>query len=75
MEVSGQLHASAALTPREKASSTHCIRGWVGSRAGLGRGNEEKKFLLHPFLELNTGRPARTLFTILTELPQLVTLK
>jgi hypothetical protein len=30
MEMSGQLHASAALPPEK-----HCIGGWVGPRAGL----------------------------------------
>jgi hypothetical protein len=34
-EVSGQLHAPAALPPGEKAPGTHCIWGWVASRAGL----------------------------------------
>jgi hypothetical protein len=34
MEVSGQLHASAALPPG-KATGTHWIGGWVGPRAGL----------------------------------------
>jgi hypothetical protein len=35
MEVSGQLHAPAAFTPRERAPDTHWIGGWVGSRAVL----------------------------------------
>jgi hypothetical protein len=35
LEVSGQLHAPAALTPGERAPGTHCIRGWVDHRAGL----------------------------------------
>jgi len=34
MEVSGQLHAPAAL-PTERAPDTHWIGGWVGSRAVL----------------------------------------
>jgi hypothetical protein len=33
MEVSGQLHASAALPPREIAPGTHWIGGWVGPKA------------------------------------------
>ena len=38
MRVGGQLHAPAALLPG-KRPGTHCIRGWVGPRAGLvGRG-------------------------------------
>jgi hypothetical protein len=32
MEVSGQLHAPAALFPREKASGTNWIGGWVGNQ-------------------------------------------
>jgi hypothetical protein len=35
MEMSGQLHAPAALRPRETAPRTHCIGGCVGPRAGL----------------------------------------
>jgi hypothetical protein len=34
MEVSGQLHASAALPPGKDAS-THWMEGWVGPRASL----------------------------------------
>ena len=36
MGVGGQRHATAALTPG-KWRDTHCIRGWVGPRAGLDR--------------------------------------
>jgi hypothetical protein len=35
MDVSGQFHAPAALPSRERAPSTHLIRGWVNPRAGL----------------------------------------
>jgi hypothetical protein len=35
MEVSGELHASAALPPRERAPGTHWIGGRVDPRAGL----------------------------------------
>jgi hypothetical protein len=35
MEVSGQLHAPAALPPRERAPGTYWIEGWVGPRASL----------------------------------------
>jgi hypothetical protein len=38
MEVSGQLHTLAALTP-----GTQCIGGWVGPRAGLDMGMRIKK--------------------------------
>jgi len=41
MEVRGQLHAPAAL-PRGKVPGTHLLGGWVGLRAGFGRGGEEK---------------------------------
>jgi hypothetical protein len=35
MEVSSQLHASAALPPGLRARDTHWIGDWVDSRAGL----------------------------------------
>jgi hypothetical protein len=35
LEVSGQLHALAALTPGKEVPGTHWIEGWVGARAGL----------------------------------------
>jgi hypothetical protein len=35
MEVSGQLHAPAALPSRERAPGIHRIGGWVGPRAVL----------------------------------------
>jgi hypothetical protein len=35
MEVSGQLHAPAALPPGEKAPSIYWIGGWVGPKAVL----------------------------------------
>jgi hypothetical protein len=35
MEVSGQLHAPAALPPRERAPGTHWIGGWMGPTAVL----------------------------------------
>jgi hypothetical protein len=41
MEVRGQLHAPAAL-PRETDRDTHCIRAWVGPRAGLDVMEERK---------------------------------
>jgi hypothetical protein len=34
MEMGGQRHAPAALTPGKKPG-THCVGGWVGPRAGL----------------------------------------
>jgi hypothetical protein len=35
MEVRGQLHAPAALLPRQRSPDTHWIGDWVGSRAVL----------------------------------------
>jgi hypothetical protein len=40
--VSGQHHAPAALYPRGKDPGTHCIGGWVGSRAVWTLDLEEK---------------------------------
>jgi hypothetical protein len=35
MEVSGQLHSPAALTPGKEPRGAHWIGGWVGPRTGL----------------------------------------
>jgi hypothetical protein len=35
MEVSGQIHAPAALPLKEKDPGAHWIGGWVGPKAGL----------------------------------------
>jgi hypothetical protein len=35
MEVSGQIHAPAALPPRERDPGTHWVVGWVGPGAIL----------------------------------------
>jgi hypothetical protein len=57
LEVSGQLHARAAL-PRERAPGTHWIRGWVDLRADL-EDLEKRKFFTLPGFELRPlGRPA-----------------
>jgi hypothetical protein len=45
MEVSGQHHASSALTPR-KNPATHATGGWVGPRASLGVAQKRKISLL-----------------------------
>jgi len=50
MEVSGQLHALAALLLGVRIPDTHWIGGWVGSRAGLDavvRKNQEDKIKSH----------------------------
>jgi hypothetical protein len=58
MEVSGQLHAPAALPLGERAPGTHWIGGRVDPRAGLDD-VEKLKFLPPPGLELRRlGRPA-----------------
>jgi hypothetical protein len=53
--MSGQFHAPAALSPKEKAPGTHWIGVWVGPRAGLDD-VEKRKFLTLPRNEL---RPLR----------------
>jgi len=55
------------ITPEEKASGTHWIGGWVGYRTGQDAVARRRN--LRPCRELNLGRPARGLITILTELP------
>jgi hypothetical protein len=42
MEVSGQLHAPAALPPRQEPSGTHLTGGWVGPKSRSGCCGEEK---------------------------------
>jgi hypothetical protein len=63
MEVSGQLHAPAALTLGMLAN---WVRGWVGPRAELDP--REKREISHSCWEWNLGSPARSLVTTLTEL-------
>jgi hypothetical protein len=60
LEVSGQLHAPAALAP-EKSPGTHFIGGWVDPRAGLDD-MEKWKFFTLPGLgtPASPGRPARS---------------
>jgi hypothetical protein len=70
MEVSGQLHAQAALLSWERAPCTHLIGGWVGPRAGLDAVAKRRNPII-ALTESNPGRPVRRLVTILTELPRL----
>jgi hypothetical protein len=42
MGVSGQLHAPAALYPRERAPGTHWMGGWVGLEPSWMQWLEEK---------------------------------
>jgi hypothetical protein len=55
MGVSGQLHAPAALCPRERTPGTHCTGGWVGLRAGLD--TEARGKILCPCRGSNPYRP------------------
>jgi hypothetical protein len=62
MEMSGRLHAPAALLPVKGPQVPHWIQGWVGPRIGLDRLDdvEMRKVLSIPALELRpSGRPAR----------------
>jgi hypothetical protein len=49
MEVSGQLHAPAALPPKKRAPGTHWIGYWVGPSASLDRGEEKNSQPLPAF--------------------------
>jgi hypothetical protein len=60
MEVSGQLHASAALRRGVRAPGTHWKGEWMGPRTDLDD-VENRKFLTLPGLELQPlRRPARS---------------
>jgi hypothetical protein len=48
MDVSGQLHVPAALSPGKDPPSVHWLKSWVGPRAGLGEG---EKILALPGIE------------------------
>jgi hypothetical protein len=61
MEVSGQLHAPAAL-PKERAPFAHCIGGWVGPRAGLDA-VEKKKYLAPAENQTPTVQPVACRYT------------
>jgi hypothetical protein len=71
MEVTGQLKATIALSPRKEPPppANDWIGGWVGRRIGLDAVVKRKIF--SPYRESNAGRLARNLVTILTELPRL----
>jgi hypothetical protein len=68
MEVSGQLHAPAALSPSERVPGAHYIRKRLGPRAGLDAVGEEN----NPSLcqESNLGGPCRSPVTILNVISQ-----
>jgi hypothetical protein len=56
------------FTPFEKSPGTHWIGDWVGHRVGLGAVVRRENPI--SCCESNLGRPARSLVTILTELPR-----
>jgi len=65
MVVSGQLHVPAALYPgKEPPVSIGLEAGWAHSRFGRG----DKRSDHNPYRELNPGRPARNLVTVLSSL-------
>jgi hypothetical protein len=57
---------TSRFTLGKRTSSTHCVGGWVGPRAGLNVASEGKSPVL--CRELYSGLPFRSLHTILTEL-------
>jgi hypothetical protein len=66
MEVSGQIHAPAALL-QEKSPRTHLLEGRGGPRAGLDE--VVKRKISFPSRESNRGRPARSIVTTLRKYP------
>jgi hypothetical protein len=71
MEVSGQ-QPLRPLYPRDKGPPL-LIKRLGGLQSQSGRGSEEVKSYPCPYLEFNPSHAARSIFTILTELPQLLT--
>jgi len=68
MEVSGQLHAPAALPPGK--SPHYSLDRWLG---GLqNRSGRSGKKVPYPRQKSNPGRPARSLVTIRTEISRLL---
>jgi hypothetical protein len=68
MEVGGQLHAQAALPPRERTPGTHMRGSWVGLQSRSEGGGEEEKYQHYTRRELNSYSRTCSLVTILTEL-------
>jgi hypothetical protein len=64
MEVSGQLHAPAALLQDKQPPGTHWIEGWVGPRAGLDGMIKRKNPCT--WQQSNPGGPTRSLVATLT---------
>jgi hypothetical protein len=66
MGMSSQVSRPGHFIPTHTSPGAPCLGDWVGPRVGLEAGKE----LLHwPCRESKSGRPARSLVTILTELP------
>jgi hypothetical protein len=61
------------FTPGLREPGTHWIGDWMGPRAGLDAVAKRKKSHHCSCRELNSGRPTRSLVTILTELPRFLT--
>jgi hypothetical protein len=59
LEESDQVHAPAALTPDERAPSTHWIGGWVGPRTGLD--DTEKRVWIFYIKTRSSGKKNRLL--------------
>jgi hypothetical protein len=57
MGVSDQRHAPAAPSPAERAPSTHCTGGWVGTTAGLN--TEARGKILSPLPGIEPRLPSR----------------
>jgi len=66
MEVSGQLHVQVVFSRGQDQPCPFDMR-LVGPQSRSERGGEEKKSLHCPCRELKTGRPARSLVSVLTE--------
>jgi hypothetical protein len=65
LNVSGQLHVPAALTPEESTPGTHWIRGWVDPRVSLDD-VEQRKLVTLQGLELRPSiiKPVASRYTV-----------
>jgi hypothetical protein len=70
VEESGQLHGPATLPP-SKSARFQLDRRLGGPQSRCER-EGKRKFHYYPCQEPNPGRPARTVVSILTELPRLI---
>jgi len=68
--MNGQLHTSGRFTPKKRAPPPYPLSRMLSGHHGrCERGSEETN--TRPCRESNPGTPARSLVTILTELPWL----